>query len=134
MSGPYWGMQILDVASGRVTADFNYTPDHDDRGAGDVVWSPDGALVYRVGRRLSVSVHDGTSAQLRGYLPAHPADVAAPAMRTWPAALSAGHNGHLALSPEGRYLASVSRADIGPTAARAVRVWRLPAPGAASPR
>jgi WD40 repeat protein len=128
VSSPYWGLQILDAASGRVLADLNDPPDRANAGSGDVVWSPDGALLYRVGQRLSISVHDGATARLRGYLPAHAADVTSG--RAWgsPASL-AGDNGHLALSPEGRYLAALSRADIGPGKARAVRVWRLPVRG-----
>lgn len=128
VSSPYWGLQILDAASGRVVADLNTPPDRANSGSGDVVWSPDGALLYRVGQRLSISVHDGATARLRGYLPAHAADVTSG--RAWgsPSSL-AGDNGHLALSPEGRYLAALSRADIGPSKGRAVRVWRLPVRG-----
>ena len=128
VSSPYWGLQILDAASGRVVANFSYPEHRDNAGSGDVVWSPDGALLYRVGQREGISVHDGATARLRGFLPAHPADVARG--RAWgtPPSLAVD-NGHLALSPDGRYLAAVSRADIGEGRARAVRIWRLPAPG-----
>jgi len=125
VSSPYWGLQILDAASGRVVADLNEPPDQATAGSGDVVWPPDGALLYRVGQRLGISVHDGATARLRGYFPAHAADVTSG--RAWGSPPSlAGDNGHLALSPDGRYLAALSRADIGAGKARAVRVWRLP--------
>lgn len=124
VSSPYWGFQILDAASGRVLVRVSDAPTHDNSGSGDVRWSPDGALLYRVGARLGIAVHDGRTGALRGYLPAHPGDPR-PRGTDWPATL-ARHNGHLALSPDGRYLASVSRADMGEGAARAVRIWRLP--------
>lgn len=125
VSSPYWGLQILDAASGRVVAELAEPPDRANSGSGDVVWSPDGALLYRVGQHLGISVHDGATARLKAFLPAHPADVTSG--RAWgtPPSL-AGDNGHLALSPDGRYLAALSRADIGEGKARAVRVWRLP--------
>lgn len=128
VSSPYWGLQVLDVASGRVLAELSEPPDRANSGSGDVVWSPDGALLYRVGRRLSISVHDGATAQLRGYFPAHPADARAEGAPGWPSSRS-WDNGHLTLSPDGRYLAALSRADVGPSKARAVRIWRLPARG-----
>lgn len=124
VSSPYWGFQVLDAESGRVLVNSLEQPDERNSGSGDVRWSPDGALLYRVGLRLGVAVHDARTGALRGYLPSHRGDL--PDWRhEWPDSL-ARNSGHLTLSPDGRYLASVSRADISEDAARAVRVWRLP--------
>ena len=125
VSSPYWGLQILEVASGRVTAEFSDPPNQDNAGSGDVVWSPDGALLYRVGRRLGIAVHDGATAQLRGYFPAHARDATDGGAAE--SASRAEHNGDLTLSPDGRYLVALSREDIGPGRARAVHIWQLPA-------
>lgn len=121
VSHPYFGLQILDATDGRVLAEDRYTPDKSDRGSGDVLWVGD--KLYRVGRRLGVAVHDGTDARVLGNLPAHPTEPEnpMPPPADWPAALAA-RNGTLALTSDGRFLASIERTDYG----RAVRIWRLP--------
>ncbi len=122
VSHPYFGLQIRDAATGAVLAEHVYDADPGNRGSGDVAWAPDGSRLYRVGRRLGVAVHDGADARVLGYLPAHPTEPENPMPPPpgWPAALSA-RNGSLALSSDGRVLASIERSDFG----RAVRIWRL---------
>lgn len=123
VSHPYWGLQVLDAADGTVRAEHAYPPDDGNRGSGDVLWSADGHRLYRVGRRLGVTVHDAADARVLGYLPAHPTEPEnpMPPPADWPASLAA-RNGSLALTADERFLASIERSDFG----RAVRIWRLP--------
>lgn len=123
VSHPYWGLQLLDAADGKVLAEHAYAPDDGNRGSGDVLWSGDGERLYRVGRRRGVTVHDATDARVLGYLPAHPTEPEnpMPPPADWPASLAA-RNGSLALTADERFLASIERSDFG----RAVRIWRLP--------
>lgn len=124
VSHPYYGVRILDATTGSVLGEHTYPEDPGNRGSGDVLWSADGAVLYRAGRRGSVTVHDGADARVLGYFPAHadePPDPMSPPP-DWPPTLASGA-GTLAVAPDGRLLAAIERSDLG----RAVRIWRLPA-------
>ncbi len=119
VSHPYFGLQVFDVADGTLRVDARYEGERGDHGVGGLAWGP--TQLFRVGRRHGVSVHDPADGQVLGWLPRHAEDTAFEPPAGWPTDLSYA-NQQVAVSTDGRWLASIETRDGGKYA---VRFWDL---------